>query len=804
LRVVPQPKAGEALSWSAAVADWRAAPAGETLVSWADLWPWDGFPPALGLVLAAVALAILFWLSPRLLLQAFMAIVTRSLLWLRVHDRQRLPGRGSVLLVANPVSYLGWLVLLAACRRRVRFVILAGWTRDPWLGRLLRWAGAITLEGAGDAADAEHTLQRAGQALDRGEAVCIFAEGCRTRDGILFGYSRLYEVLTTGRSVPVVPVCLQQPWGSLLGMWNGRFVRKLPPEWFAPVEVAFAGPLPSGTPGGEARQALQMLSAGIAIARTPRRRPVHRQFIRMAARHPFRSCWIDSSAPGQDMNYAGAYVGTVCLAALLRPLLGDSPMVAIWLPPGRGAALANIALAVLGKTSVNLNYTSPAESIQSALRQCGCKHVLTARRFTARLKIDPGPGVELIHLEDLLPRVTRWRKLRALLAVALLPGWFLERVVLRLDRQTTDDLATVIFSSGSTGEPKGVMLTHGNVAANVESMIQATCLGPRDRILGVLPFFHSFGYTVALWAPLQMGASSVYHADPRQAREIGELCRKHGCSIYASTATFLRFCLKKCDPDDFRSIRILMCGAEKLPPSLAEDFRARFGVLPLEGYGCTELSPACAANMPDQEFAGITQVHNRIGTVGPPLPGCAGRVIHPETRAPLPLGEEGMLLITGANVMKGYLGKPELTREVILDSWYVTGDMARIDSGGHITLTGRLSRFAKVGGEMVPLEKLEEELHDILGTSERVCAVTCVPCQSRGERLVVLYVAATLSQHGVEVRPWCQKLGGRGLPNLWVPSERDFIAVAELPVLGSGKLNLKAVKDLALELAGRK
>jgi acyl-[acyl-carrier-protein]-phospholipid O-acyltransferase/long-chain-fatty-acid--[acyl-carrier-protein] ligase len=786
------------------VADWPAAPFGAALVSWADLWPWDGFPPALGLVPAVVALALLLWLSPRLLLRTAMVVVSCSLLWLRVRGRHHLPATGAVLLVANPVSYLGWLLLLAASRRRLRFVILAGWTADPWLARLLRWSGAVTLTGPGDSADAERALQRAGQALDQGEAVCIFAEGCRTRDGALLHYPRVYEILTAGRAVPVVPVCLQQPFGSLLGMWNGKFVRKYPPEWLAPVDVAFGAPLPPGTPAGEARQALQLLSAQIAVDRAPRRRPVHRQFVRMAARHPFRPCWIDSSAPGQEMNYAKAYVGSVCLTSLLRPILGDEPMVAVWLPPGRGAALANIALALLGKTSVNLNYTSSAESIQSALSQCGCKHVITARRFTARLSLDPGPGVELIHLEDLLPRVSGWQKLRALLAVVLLPGWFLERVVLRLGRHNSADLATIIFSSGSTGEPKGVMLTHGNVSANVESMIQATCLGPRDRILGVLPFFHSFGYTVTLWAPLQSGASAVYHADPRQAREIGALCREHRCTIYVSTATFLRFCLKKCDVDDFRSVRILICGAEKLPPALAEEFRARFGLLPLEGYGCTELSPACAANLPDQEFGGVAQVHNRIGTVGPPLPGCAARVVHAETGEPLPLGQEGLLLFTGANVMKGYLGKPELTAQVVRDGWYVTGDMGRIDPDGHVTLTGRLSRFAKVGGEMVPLEKVEEELHEILSTSERVCAVTCVPCASRGERLVVLYVAAQLSVFGLEVRPWCQQLSDRGLPNLWMPSERDFIAVAELPVLGSGKLNLKGVKDLALELAGRK
>jgi acyl-[acyl-carrier-protein]-phospholipid O-acyltransferase/long-chain-fatty-acid--[acyl-carrier-protein] ligase len=308
---------------------------------------------------------------------------------------------------------------------------------------------------------------------------------------------------------------------------------------------------------------------------------------------------------------------------------------------------------------------------------------------------------------------------------------------------------------------------------------------------------------VALWGPLQVGASVVYHPDPRQAKEVGELCRAHRCTAYLSTATFLRFCLKKCDPDDFRTLRLLFCGAERLPPALAEDFRQKFGVLPLEGYGCTELAPVAGTNVPDEGHGGFTQVHNRIGSVGPPLPGVAVKVVHPETFEPLPLGQEGLLLVTGANVMKGYLGRPELTALAVREGWYVTGDVARLDADGYVTLTGRLSRFAKVGGEMVPLEKVEEELHDVLGTSERVCAVTCVPDEVKGERLVVLYLAPHLAQHGLQVHPWCQRLSGRGLPNLWLPAERDFISVPELPLLGTGKVNLKQVKELALALARR-
>lgn len=242
-------------------------------------------------------------------------------------------------------------------------------------------------------------------------------------------------------------------------------------------------------------------------------------------------------------------------------------------------------------------------------------------------------------------------------------------------------------------------------------------------------------------------------------------------------------------------MRILMCGAEKLPPSLAQEFQEKFGVLPLEGYGCTELSPAAAANVPDREVGGTRQIGNKPGTIGQPLPGVAARIVHPETYEPLPPSQEGLLLICGANVMVGYLGKPELTRQVIRDGWYVTGDMARFDADGFIQLTGRLARFAKIGGEMVPLEKIEEELHTILGTSERVCAVTVVPDEKRGERLVVLYT----SLDGLDTRRLCQELGGRGLPNLWLPGERDFFSVPELPILGSGKIDLKRLTEIALQ-----
>jgi acyl-[acyl-carrier-protein]-phospholipid O-acyltransferase/long-chain-fatty-acid--[acyl-carrier-protein] ligase len=252
--------------------------------------------------------------------------------------------------------------------------------------------------------------------------------------------------------------------------------------------------------------------------------------------------------------------------------------------------------------------------------------------------------------------------------------------------------------------------------------------------------------------------------------------------------------MRRSEPNDFTSLRILICGAEKLSLTLAEEFHEKFKVLPLEGYGCTELSPTVAANVPDREGHGTRQIGNKPGSIGQPLPGIAARVVHPETNEPLPPDQEGLLLIYGANVMSGYLNKPEQTCAVIRDGWYITGDMARFDEDGFITLTGRLARFAKIGGEMVPLERIEEELNGLLGGSERLCAVTAVPDEKKGERLVVLH----LPLNGMDARQLCQQLNGKGLPNLWLPAERDFYPIEELPILGSGKVDLKRLKELAL------
>jgi acyl-[acyl-carrier-protein]-phospholipid O-acyltransferase / long-chain-fatty-acid--[acyl-carrier-protein] ligase len=746
------------------------------------------------LVALVAAFVAVLWLRPGWVIRPLLWVVTHTIYRLTVFGREHVPLKGPALLVCNHVSYIDWFLLLAAHRRFIRFVIWAPFARVWGLRHLLRWARVIPIDSSAGPRAILQSLRVASEALNAGDLVCIFAEGGLTRTGFLLPFHRGFEQILKRSPAPVVPVCLDHVWGSIFSYHGGKVLWKWPQELPYPVSVAFGPPLSATSSAAEVRLAIQKLSADCSIARIRGRLPVHRQFVRSAARHPFRPCMGDSTRP-RLLRYSEALTGAIMLARRLKPLLGDDRMVGLWLPPSIGGALANIALAFLGKTSVNLNYTSSAETVRSAVRQCGLRHVLTSRRFGSKVPLDAGPDVMIIFLEDFAKTIGKVEKLLTMLAAVVLPGFVLDRWMLGLQRTTLDDTATIIFSSGSTGDPKGVQLSHRNVAANAESMIQAIDLRSSDQALGVLPFFHSFGYTVTLWVPLQVGASAFFHPDPRQAKEIGEICRKHESTIFLTTPTFLRFCLRRCDPNDFNSLRILMCGAEKLPQPLAREFDEKFHVLPLEGYGCTELSPAAAANVPDRVVNGTRQVGNKPGTIGQPLPGIAARIVNADTFETLPPGQEGLLLMYGANVMQGYLGKPELTAQVIRDGWYVTGDIAKIDEDGFIVITGRLARFAKVGGEMVPLERIEEELQSILGTSERVCAVAAVPDEKRGERLVVLHTHL----NGTDARQLCQQLGSKGLPNLWLPGDRDFFEVPELPILGSGKMDLKRLKEIALE-----
>jgi acyl-[acyl-carrier-protein]-phospholipid O-acyltransferase / long-chain-fatty-acid--[acyl-carrier-protein] ligase len=477
---------------------------------------------------------------------------------------------------------------------------------------------------------------------------------------------------------------------------------------------------------------------------------------------------------------------------LLRHVLTESERsVGLLLPPSVPAVLANAALLLARRVAVNLNYTVSSEILNLCLARAGIRHVLTSRRAMERFE-HLKPDAELIYLEDLKEKVTTADKLAAAAMTWLVPTAILERHF-GLTAIDLDDVMTVIFTSGSTGDPKGVMLSYRNVGSNVEGFNAALQLKSTDTLLGILPFFHSFGYTVAIWAGLMLDPKVVYHFNPLDARAVGQLVQNHRVTIVVSAPTFLRSYLRRCAREEFASVNLVITGAEKLPTELADAFEKKFGVRPAEGYGTTELSPVVSVNVPAERCpANVAQL--KEGTVGRPIPEVRAKVVDLETGEDLGIGRPGMLLIKGPNVMKGYLGEPEKTAEVIHDGWYTTGDVAEIDNEGYIRITGRESRFSKIGGEMVPHILVEEALGRVLALDEEKLslAVTDVPDPRKGERLVVLHTGMSKSPEQI-----CRDLAAAGLPPIWIPAPDSFIQVDEIPILGTGKLDLRQLKELA-------
>jgi acyl-[acyl-carrier-protein]-phospholipid O-acyltransferase / long-chain-fatty-acid--[acyl-carrier-protein] ligase len=744
-----------------------------------------------GAALTVLASAYALYLLPDSMLRFVLWLATHTVHRIRVEGRENIPQTGGALFVVNHMSLVDGLLLIASTDRAIRFLIYKGIYDLPYLKPFMKMLRAIPISSELRPRDMLKSLRAATEAIQAGEVVCIFAEGQITRIGQLLPFRRGFERIMKGVDAPIVPVNLDGVWGSIFSYERGRFVWKVPRSIPYPVTVSFGTPMPPTSTPFEVRQAVQELQSTAYAHHKERMQTLHRAFARTAHRWPFRFAMGDARRP--RMKWGGALLASILLARRLRATWAGQEMVGILLPPSVPGALVNYAALLSGRTPVNLNYTSSDETMASCAAQCKLETVITTKMLLEKIPLKV-PG-KAILLEEVAATPRLGEKIAALL-LWFLPGALLERVLSRGRRAGLDDMATVIFSSGSTGEPKGVMLTHYNIMSNIEQMGQAFMLDSGDKLLGVLPFFHSFGFTVTLWLPAVLGIGVAFHPSPLDLTAISALVRDYRITFLITTPTFLQAYMRRCSPEDFGSLQFVVVGAEKLPERLAVAFEDQFGIRPLEGYGCTECSPVVAVNTRDYRAPGFRQVGAKRGHIGHPLPGVSVRIVDPETRARRAVGESGLLLVRGPNVMKGYLGKPEKTAEVLQDGWYSTGDIAAEDEDGFLTITDRLSRFSKVGGEMVPHIKVEEKLHEIAGATEQKFVVTGVPDGKKGERLVVLH---TLTPE--ELKATLERIGESGLPNLWTPRPNQFFHVEELPHLGTGKLDLRRVHEVALKLS---
>ncbi|HZN59289.1 MAG TPA: acyl-[ACP]--phospholipid O-acyltransferase [Planctomycetota bacterium] len=727
-------------------------------------------------------------LLPQQMFRLVFWVVTNTIYRVRVVGAENLPLHGPALIVANHVSFADGLLILASTHRSIRFIVYKGIAQLPIFRTLSRIMRVIPISAEEGPRAIISALRDAAAALEAGELVCIFAEGQISRTGQMLPFRAGTERILKDVRAPVIPVHLDQVWGSIFSFSGRKFFWKLPLRLPYPVTVSFGRPMPPDTPIEEIRQAVQELGSAAFELRKKRQRPLAWNFFRFARRHPWTFAVVDST--GRRASFGKLAASVTHLARILRRTLAGEENAGLLLPPSVAGVAVNAAVTLLGKPAVNLNYTSSAESIRSALEQTKIRIVVTSRAFLEKIKLEV--PARLVFVEDFASMHGGFLKTLDALAAMILPmpilRWWVGGVRVRMD-----DIATVIFSSGSTGEPKGVLQTHFNILSNIQSVAQLMQLGPRERVLAVLPFFHSTGYTCGLWAPLLTGMGAVYHPQPLDARTVGALAKEHGVTILFATPTFLNAYARRCEPADFGSVTYVIAGAEKLTQQIADHFTQRFGIEPMEGYGCTEASPMVAVNVPDYRGRGVFQVGGKRGTVGHPLPGVSVRIVDPESGALLDSGKSGLLLVKGPNIMKGYLDKPELTAEVLRDGWYKTGDIALVDEDGFIAITDRLSRFSKIAGEMVPHVKVEEALNNALGQPEPAFFVTSVPSGTKGERLAVVH---TLDDE--KIAELFAKLPAQGLPNLWTPKQDSFVRVQEIPRLGTGKVDLKALRQIAV------
>jgi acyl-[acyl-carrier-protein]-phospholipid O-acyltransferase/long-chain-fatty-acid--[acyl-carrier-protein] ligase len=722
-------------------------------------------------------------------------LLARCLYRITTLGAERLPA-GGALLVANHLSYADVIVLQLACPRPIRFVGHESLPRASWFFRLVfRLTGTIPVSPT----NALATTRRVAECLSRGEYVLLFPEGAISRTGQLMRIQRGFELMAKRAGVPVVPVFHDGLWGSVFSFSGHRYVLKWPRVMPTPVCVAWGEPIPAGrADAATVRRSLMDLGREAFEERPHLRRHLGREVVRTLCRRPWRIEIVDRTAARREVKAAQLVAAAAMLGRHLRRTVAE-PRVGIVLPPGAGATIVNLAALIAGKTPVNLNFTAGRSALESSLRVAGIRTVISADAMRAKLPDFPWPE----DTRDLAATIRDGGGKRAILPW-LLAAWILPNQwtasLLGLPKIGDKAEAGLLFTSGSSGEPKGVVLSHRNLLANCWQVSSLSILPSTATLLACMPVFHSFGFTVGIWYPILRGCRVVTLPSPLETRKVIDAIREEECSVWVAAPTFARPVLKRAERADLRTLGILVTGAEKLPDDLAELSREKFHLEIMQGYGLTETTPVTGVNQPHPPVVtdtGDEQVGHRPGSIGRLLPGMTARVVDPETREERAATETGLLLLRGPNIFPGYLGDEDKTEAAFHEGWFVTGDLGRFDEDGFLFIEGRVSRFSKIGGEMVPHGTVEQKLVEVfgLGGGEGYeVFVAGLPDPAKGEQLVLITTRPELTADAVR-----EKLSAAGVANLWIP--RTVRRVDAIPVLGTGKLDLKAAKALATEAA---
>jgi len=711
----------------------------------------------------------------RLLVRCFYRVTALGL--------ENLP-QGGFLLLPNHITWVDALVLQLACSRPIRYVIDEEHYHKPILHPILRTLGCIPI----NTRNSRSAIRAAAEKIAEGEIVCLFPEGQLERTGSLLRLQRGYELIARHANAQVVPVWLDQLWGSIFSFQGGRFFTKFPKRIPYPVTIAFGEPVNAEAANvATVREELLKLGESCFSRRPSLDRHLAEECVRGLKRRPFATAVIDGT-DHSELSRSKLLGAAAAFSRYLRKEFSDK-RIAIVLPASKGSMLANLAVTLANKVPVDLNFTMGRAANESCCRRANLRVAVSATPFMERLKDFPWPQ-KILKLDELLPPMKRQIIFWWIIAL-LVPARLLLRL-LQIPKEGGHAEAVLLFTSGTTGDPKGVVVSHRNVVGNVSQFRQLLDARKTDAILGSLPFFHTFGSTVTLWYPLIEGVRIVTFPNPLDAAKCAALIEQYGLTFLLATPTFLRLYLRKAEPEQLRSLRLIIVGAEKLPLDLASHFEQRFQKKVFEGYGLTETAPVVSVNLPEPTPSAAPT--SRPGSVGRLAPGIAAEIREPETNRKLSLFETGMLWLRGPNIFEGYLNDPKRTVEVLHDGWLKTGDIARFDEDGFLYIEGRVSRFSKIGGEMVPHEAIEQKIVDLLdlsGRDERPIAVVGVQDEAKGEALVLL------SAVDIDLAELRKKLQDTGVPNLWIP--KHIQRIEAIPVLASGKLDLKKCQQRATE-----
>ncbi len=764
------------------------------------LYKFEVAPQYCLLLLAVAAAACYIWsilhmpqAMLRTLLKAFFSRYS-----LRVLNVQNIPDNGPVLLVGSHHSFIDWAVLQMASPRPLCIATNKDHFDRWYLRAILKHLGQIRI----DRRNPKPALEKVREALLAGKAVVLFPTGEVSKAPHIVPFVFDYREILKDTGAQVLPFYIQGLWGSKYSYSNSNMFGASAGR---DITVNFGQPMPMETPESEIRTQIRHISLEAWNFTVSKRKGIAVSWLR-TCKKVVRSGPSVYNPDGGHLSGYKLLCAVLAFGKVLKRETAGQQNVGIMLPPTPAGIIVNLGLWMLGKTNVNLNYTSSPDNVRFCCESAKVQTVITSRAFIEKLKLRgndysqiASENCRLVFAEDVAKSIPKWKMLMSMLKAVFMPTWLIQ--LLYFKRVKLSDTAVILFSSGSEGRPKGVVLSHRNMIGNIQQLACILNLCTDDVMMCELPLFHGFGLTVTTTLPLTEGCPMVTIADPTDVKTMARACAEFRVTLFVGTPTFLRaFTVNRwVHPMVFKDLRLLIAGAERLRPELVQAFRMKFGKEIWEGYGCTETAPVASVNTENLLLSDFLtmQVNNKLGTVGMALPGTQFLVVDPDTNEVLPVGEAGMILIGGCQVMDCYLNDPERTKNafVYIDGikYYRTGDKGYIDSDGFLTIVDRYSRFAKLGGEMVSLGAIEKFIQDKGLLEGADYSVTTVADETKGERVVLLY-------QGGEIAPadLLAAIRASGMPSLMIPSYA--FQVEDLPKLGTGKADFTKCKALAKEL----